>query len=63
MKNRSDIVAAIYSYLRVFAAAVLTLYLAGETDPKALWAAGVAAVVPPIIRWLDPHDTTYGRGK
>jgi hypothetical protein len=62
MKNRSDLLAAFYSYLRVFAAAVLTLYLAGETNPKALGAAGIAAVLPPAIRWLDPNDTTYGRG-
>lgn len=60
---RNDLVSALYSYLRVFAAAVLTLYLAGETDPKALAAAGVAAVLPPIIRWLDPNDSLYGRGK
>ena len=60
---RNDLVSAFYSYLRVFAAAVLALYMAGETDPKALISAGVAAVLPPIIRWLDPNDSLYGRGK
>lgn len=49
------------SYLRVFAAAVLTLYMAGETSPTKLWAAGVAAVLPPLIRWLNPNDAAYGR--
>lgn len=53
---------AVASYLRVFAAAVLTLVMAGETDPSKLWAAGVAAVLPPLIRWLNPNDPAYGRG-
>jgi uncharacterized MAPEG superfamily protein len=52
----------VMSYLRVFAAAVLTLYMAGETSPSKLWAAGVAAVLPPLIRWLNPNDSAYGRG-
>ena len=50
------------SYARAFAAAVLTLYLAGETDPHKLFAAGVAAVVPPLLRWLNPNDPAFGRG-
>lgn len=50
------------SYLRVFAAACLTLYMAGETNPSKIWAAGVAAVLPPLLRWLNPGDTTFGRG-
>lgn len=50
------------SYLRVFAAAVLTLYMAGETSPSKMWAAGVAAVLPPFLRWLNPGDATFGRG-
>lgn len=52
----------IASYARVFVAAVLTLYLAGETSPKNLLAAGVAAVIPPLLRWLNPNDQAYGRG-
>lgn len=52
----------VMSYLRVFAAAVLTLYMAGETSPSKLWAAGVASVLPPLIRWLNPNDSAYGRG-
>jgi hypothetical protein len=41
---------------------VLTLWLAGETDPKKLAAAGVAAIVPPLLRWLNPSDPAFGRG-
>lgn len=49
------------SYARVFVAAALTLYLAGERDLSQLWAAGVAAVLPPLVRWLNPNDESFGR--
>ena len=49
------------SYTRVFIAASLTLYLAGERDLSTLWAAGVASVLPPLVRWLNPDDETFGR--
>jgi hypothetical protein len=50
------------SYGRSFAGAVLTLWIAGETDPKTLLAAGVAAILPPFLRWLNPKDPAFGRG-
>lgn len=56
-----DIKAVAASYARVFIAAALTLYLAGERDLSALWAAGVAAVLPPLVRWLNPNDEGFGR--
>lgn len=49
------------SYLRSTLATVLTVILAGETDPKAIWAAFVAAAVPPVLRWLNPADKAFGR--
>jgi hypothetical protein len=54
--------AMIASYARSFLSAALALYMAGETDPKALLAAGVAAVLPPVLRWLNPNDPGFGRG-
>jgi len=51
-----------YSYFRVALATVMTLVLAGETEPKKFIAAVVAATFPPIIRWLNPHDTAFGKG-
>ena len=50
------------SYARSFLTGAITLYMAGETDPRKLLAAGIAAVVPPILRWLNPNDTAFGRG-
>jgi hypothetical protein len=49
------------SYARSFIAAGLAVYMAGVTDPKAILSAGVAAVVPVLMRWLNPNDQVYGR--
>lgn len=52
------------SWTRSFFAAVLTLYMAGETDPKTLGMAGIAAVAPVVLRWLNPNDNGFGvKGK
>jgi hypothetical protein len=48
------------SWARSFMAASLALYMAGVTDPKTLAMAGVAAVVPVILRWLNPKDQSFG---
>lgn len=49
------------SWGRVFLAAMLALYMAGERDWDTLWQAGLAAVIPPVLRWLNPNDPSYGR--
>jgi hypothetical protein len=48
------------SWARSFMAAALALYMAGEQDPKTLMLAGIAAVVPVILRWLNPKDHSFG---
>ena len=50
------------SYLRAAFAAVIALYLAGETNPKNLLMAAIAAVAGPVLKALDPKETTFGRG-
>lgn len=57
MENSKALLA---SWARSFMAASLALYMAGETDPKALAMAGVAAVAPVVLRWLNPKDTAFG---
>lgn len=54
--------AVLATYLRAGVAAVLALYLAGETDPKKLGAAAFAAIAGPILKWLDPNAPEFGRG-
>ena len=48
------------SWGRSFLAAALALYMAGITDPKTLAMAGIAAVAPVILRWLNPSDASFG---
>jgi len=52
--------AMLASWARSFVAAALALYSAGETDPLVLVNAGVAAVVPVIIRFLNKKDPAFG---
>jgi hypothetical protein len=52
--------AILASYGRAFLAAAIACYLAGVTDPKALLGAGLAAVLPPLLRWISPSDSTFG---
>lgn len=61
MKIPANIQAVLMSYARVFMAASLTLYLAGERDLSALWAAGLGSVLPPLVRWLNPNDHAFDK--
>lgn len=44
------------TYARAFIAAVAAQYMLGSTSIKALFAAGVSAVLPVILRWANPGD-------
>ena len=66
---QQQILEALKSYAKVFAAVVLGLFLADGADVFAVdagdlrtWlAAGLAAVLPMIITVLDPKDHRFGR--
>ena len=60
--NKDKMKAIATTYLRAGIAAVLALYLAGETDLKTLAMAAVAAVAGPVLKALDPKATEFGRG-
>jgi len=60
--NTEKLVAIAGSYLRAAIAAVLALYLAGESNPKNLLMAAIASVAAPILKALDPKETAYGKG-
>jgi hypothetical protein len=52
------------SWARSFLAAALGMYAIGVTDPKKLAMGGVAALVPVMLRWLNPKDAAFGvKGK
>jgi hypothetical protein len=48
------------SWARSFMAASIAVYLSGNSDPKAIAGAGLAAVLPVILRWLNPNDKAFG---
>lgn len=66
--NSEGLGSAVFSWLKVFLATVLALFLADGADIFAisaddgrLWlAAAFAAVVPLIINYINPRDTRYG---
>jgi hypothetical protein len=52
------------SWARSFLAAGIAVYIAGVTDPKAIAGAGLAAVLPVVLRYLNPADKDFGlKGK
>ena len=59
--NKVQLQAIAATYLRAAVAAVIALYLAGVTDPKALLSAGVAAVAGPLLKALDPKAKEFGK--
>jgi hypothetical protein len=61
--NTTKLKAIVTTYARAAFAAVLALYLAGNTDIKALATAGVAAIAGPILKALDSSAPEFGRTK
>jgi hypothetical protein len=51
------------SWARAFLVAVISMAAAGVTDPKALVAAGVASILPPVLRYLNVNDPALGMKK
>jgi hypothetical protein len=51
----------IASWLRSYIAAALAVYMSGG-DLKAMALGGVAAIVPVLIRYLNPNDANFGVG-
>jgi hypothetical protein len=56
----TDIKAIAASWARSFLAASIAVYMAGITDPKAIAGAGLAAVLPVVLRYLNPNDKAFG---
>lgn len=50
------------SYGRTFLASSLAVFASGVTDPKAIAYAGLISILGPLLRWLNPNDTTFGKG-
>ena len=58
MKKQLELMAA--SYGRSVVGAVAAVYLTGATNPTDYLKAGIAALIPPVMRWANPKDSAYG---
>jgi hypothetical protein len=57
---QEQILSALASYGRAFLSAAIALYMTGNTDPKDLIMAGIAAIAPVILKALNPNDKAFG---
>jgi len=44
------------TYFRAFITGAVTAYTLGKTAPKDFFAAGLAAIIPLVMRWANPKD-------
>ena len=51
----------IASYIRSAIAAVLAVVSTGNYSPEDLGKAGLAALLPPLMRWANSKDPAFGR--
>jgi len=51
------------SYLRSALAAVMAVVSTLDYTPLDLAKAFVAALIPPVLRWINPNDPAFGRTK
>jgi hypothetical protein len=54
--------AAVASYLRSVIGALAAVIATGNYAPEDLAKAAVAALLPPVLRWVNPKDAAFGRG-
>jgi hypothetical protein len=50
------------TYLRAFITGAVTAYTLGKNEPKDFLAAGLAAIIPIIMRWANPKDAFPKKG-
>jgi hypothetical protein len=55
--------AMLASYARSAVAAAVAVYATGNTNWQDWIKAAVAALIPVVMRWANPNDPAYGRGK
>ena len=60
---KTQLKAAILSYVRATVACVGTLYLSGITDPEVLANAFIAALLAPVMKALTPSEKEFGLKK
>lgn len=68
--NESPVGSMVFSWIKVFIAVVLTMFLADGADIFAVSvddirlfiAAAFTATIPMIVNYINPRDSRYGKG-
>jgi hypothetical protein len=63
MKLNKKQQAALQSYARSVLAAVAAVVATGNWNAEDIFKAAVVAVLPPVLRWVNPNDKAFGRTK
>ena len=53
--------AMLASYGRSVVGALIAVYSTGTTDPRDFGKGAIAAIIPPLLRWVNPKDSGFGR--
>ena len=53
--------AMLASYARSLVGALVAVYSTGTTDPRDYAKGAIAAVIPPVMRWVNKNDKGFGR--
>ena len=53
--------AMLASYVRSLVGALVAVYSTGATNPTDYAKGAVAALLPPIMRWVNKKDEAFGR--
>jgi hypothetical protein len=61
-KFKEQITSIVGTYVRAFVAGMATAYALGATDPKDYGKAGLAAILPILMRWANPKDAFPKKG-
>jgi hypothetical protein len=60
ISNKDKLMSGLNSYLRAAVAAVVAMWMAGQTEPKVLANAFIAGLLGPILKAVDPKATEFG---
>ena len=53
--------AMLASYARSLVGALVAVYSTGTIDPKDYAKGAIAALIPPVMRWVNKKDAGFGR--
>ena len=50
------------SYARPLVGALIAVYSTGATDPRDYAKGAIAAIIPPLLRWVNQNDPAFASG-